>query len=286
MKFNVKKTVIVLIVIILASFAIAAATLYFTGGVSTVSVKSSQIKTSKSYPVDGIEKLVIKTSSAKVNIIPVLDKKIGIDFYGTFTTNLDEIKPEMRTSLENGVLTVEISYGRAINIGLINFEQLYLDIYMPDNYLGQISADTISGDLVIRRFDLSQFDFKSVSGNLRAEAVNAGSVNIETASGNMDLTDIKGQINANNISGELKAKLNSLQGNINIKTVSGKIDIELPRESEFEFVFESLSGNIKNEFPADIKFVDNRRIEGNVGKGINMISLNTSSGNISIEKGE
>ncbi len=285
MKFNIKKLVIVLVLITLVSFTAAGITLYITGGVSAASAGAAQIKISKSYPAKEIKNIMINTVSTKVNIIPVVDSKVGIDFYGNITTNLTNVKPELQANIENGTLNIEISYPKTINIGLINFEKLYLDVYVPDNYAGSIEVETVSGDLDIRRFKLSGLGFKSLSGNINAESVIADMLDIKTASGKAVLKDISGNIKIDSISGEADAIIGSLEGDINIKTISGKAQIELPGNSAFNFEFGSVSGNIKNEFSADIKFIDNRKIEGSVGQGAHKIIISTTSGDISIKKG-
>jgi DUF4097 and DUF4098 domain-containing protein YvlB len=286
MKFNIKKLVIVLVLIMLVSFTAAGITLYFTGGVSAVSVGAAQIKTSKSFPAQEIENIIIKTVSTRVNVIPVVDREVGIDFYGNITTNLTDVKPELSANIENGTLNIEISYPKTINIGLINFEKLYLDVYVPDNYPGSIEVETVSGDLDIRRLKLSGLDFKSLSGNINTESVIADMLDIETASGTAVLKDTRANIKIDSISGQVNAIFATLEGDINIKTISGKAEIELPGNSAFDFEFGSVSGNIKNEFPADIKLINNRKIEGSVGNGANRIIISTTSGDISIKKGE
>jgi DUF4097 and DUF4098 domain-containing protein YvlB len=286
MKFNIKKLVIVLVLIMLVSFTAAGITLYFTGGVSAVSVGAAQIKTSKSFPAQEIENIIIKTVSTRVNVIPVVDREVGIDFYGNITTNLTDVKPELSANIENGTLNIEISYPKTINIGLINFEKLYLDVYVPDNYPGSIEVETVSGDLDIRRLKLSGLDFKSLSGNINTESVIADMLDIETASGTAVLKDTRANIKIDSISGQVNAIFVTLEGDINIKTISGKAEIELPGNSAFDFEFGSVSGNIKNEFPADIKLINNRKIEGSVGNGANRIIISTTSGDISIKKGE
>jgi len=286
MKFNIKKLVIVLVLIMLVSFTAAAITLYFTGGISVLSAGAGQVKTSKSFSAQEIENIVIKTVSTKINVIPVADRKVGIDFYGNITTNLADVKPELAANIENSTLKIEISYPKTINIGLINFEKLYLDVYIPDNYSGSIEVETVSGDLDIRKLNPARLVFKSISGNINTESVIADIMEMETASGKAYLKDISGNIKINSISGEVDAVIAAIEGDINIKTISGKAEIELPGSSAFDFEFGSVSGNIKNEFPADIKLINNRKIEGSVGNGAHKIIISTTSGDISIKKGE
>ena len=195
MKFNIKKFVIVLACIVAGSFIISGTVFYATGGINVVSVNSSQVKTSKVYMAEEIERILIKTIDTKVNIIPAVDKRVDIDFYGNITSNLSQVKPELITSLEDGLLTVTISYPRTINIGLVNLEKLYLDVYVPDYFDKKIEVETVSANLEIRRLDLDFFRFKSISGNLKADLLSAESWIIELTSGNIITSQAEGDRN-------------------------------------------------------------------------------------------
>ncbi|MBM3705480.1 MAG: DUF4097 domain-containing protein [Actinobacteria bacterium] len=284
MKFNIKKFVIVLACIMAGSFIIAGTVFYFTGGVHAVSVNSSQVKTSKVYLVEEIESIVVKTIDTKVNIIPVVDKRVDIDFYGNITTNLTEAKPELVTSLEDGVLTITISYPKTINFGLINLEKLYLDVYVPNYFNKRIEVETVSADLEMRHMTLDYFRFKTISGNLDVNLISAQNWVLELTSGNIEARQVEGGINASTISGKTAVSLNSLKGDIRVKTVSGEVEISLPDESQFDFELNSISGDIKNEFGAKISYADKKNIAGSVGDGAFKIIVDTTSGNISIKK--
>lgn len=284
MKRSMKKLIITLAAITAASFMLSIIILYSTGGIGAVSVQTAQIRSSEVFLADEVEHIRIKTIDSRVSVVPVVDKKISIDFYGRRSTNLSGFQPELITGLNNGVLTIEISHPRTINIGLINLENLYLDVYVPDNFSGRISVETVSGNFDIRRLALEELRHKSISGNIEADNLYAKNINIEMTSGNTNLRDVKGNIAISSISGQVEIILNWLEDDINIKTVSGKTDIFLPAESEFDFNLSSISGNISNEFAALIKYSDSKRLEGSAGNGASEIIVNTISGNINLKK--
>ena len=284
MKSNMKKFVIVLASIMAASFLIAFAILYTTGGITAVTVSSSQIKSQEYFKAEEVNQIVIDVVNTDVNVIPVVDKKIGVDFYGSITTNLTAGKPELVTDLKNGVLTISITYPKTITIGLINLANLYLDVYVPNNFSKDIKVSTVSGNLDIRKLSIENFNFKSISGHLKADSLSAKNLIIETTSGKVNLNEVEGKINADTISGEITAVLESFNNDLSIKTVSGEVNLSLPDNSEFKFKLGSVSGKIVNEFGSKITFADSSNLEGSAGEGAFNITIKTISGSIKITK--
>ena len=69
MKSNMKKFVIVLASIMAASFLIAFTILYTTGGITAVTVSSSQIKSQEFFNADEVNQIVIDVVNTDVNVI-------------------------------------------------------------------------------------------------------------------------------------------------------------------------------------------------------------------------
>jgi lia operon protein LiaG len=284
MKSNIKKFVIVLASIMAASFLIAFTILYTTGGITAVAVSSSQIKSQEFFNADEVNQIVIDVVNTDVNIIPVVDKKVGVDFYGSINTNLTAGKPELVTDLKNGVLTIRVTYSKTITIGLINLANLYLDVYVPNNFSKDIKVSTVSGNLNIRKLSIENFNFKSISGHLNVDSLSAKNLILEASSGKANLKNVEGKINAATISGEITAELKSFNNDLSIKTVSGEVNLSLPDNSEFKFKLGSVSGKIVNEFGSKITFADSSNLEGSVGEGTFNITIKTISGSIKITK--
>ena len=285
MNFNIKKFVIIMASIMAGSFILAGVLFYVTGGVSTTAVDVSQIMTSKTYEAADIEKIIVRTANTDVDIIPAVINDIDIDFYGNVRTNLAGGLPELRTFIEDGVLTIEIIYPRAINLGLINLSRLQLDIYLPGEYSGDIIVSTSSGDLDIKDMDPASFNFQSTSGGLFASSVEAGEIEIVSTSGAIVLIGSSGAMDINTVSGSLTASLKYLGDDLNAKTLSGDVTIDLPGDSEFIFDLNSATGDISNAFGAKFSFVDSGSMEGTVGEGAFKITVESTSGDINILKG-
>jgi|GEM_PF-1747186 len=286
MKVNVKKLLISLAAIMLGSFLISGIIFLAIGGMSSVIINSGRTKTLKVFPAQDITRININTVNTDINIIPVDDKNIEVDFYGNITTSLSGKTPQLNAYKEGGVLNVYIDYPSAVAFDFINAATLKLDIYIPQEFSGDISAETISGSFKTGKFDLENFEFKSISGSLEASSLSASKIKINSTSGKVVLSDVEGGIDISNISGNVELILRSIISDLSIKTISGRVAVSLPGKSGFNFEFGSISGSIKNEFGAQIEFTDGRNIKGKVGNGVNKLTINTTSGEIKIKKGQ
>ncbi|MBM3707979.1 MAG: DUF4097 domain-containing protein [Actinobacteria bacterium] len=284
MKFNIKikRFLIILACITVGSFIISGIILYTTGGISAVSIKTTQIMKSEAFDAGNVNKLVIKTIDTDISIIPVVDKKISADFYGNARTNLTGFLPDLKTEFNNGVLTIEVSYPVTVTLGLINLSRLNLDIYVPDNFSREIACSSVSGDLETRRLELESFTFKSTSGNVNVNELVSENIKIETTSGKVFINDLEGSSSISTISGGVEADFKSLKKDLNVRTVSGDVDIKISEEKGFLFSLGSISGNIKNEFRSKITFADDKNLEGSVGEGVSQVIVKTISGDINL----
>jgi hypothetical protein len=286
MKVNVKKLLISLAAIMLVSFLISGIIFLAIGGMSSVIINSGQTKTLKVFPAQDITRININTVNTDINIIPSADKNIEVDFYGNITTSIAGKAPQLNAYQDGGILNVYIDYPSAIVFDFINAATLKLDVYVPQEFSGVISAETISGSFKIGKFSLENFEFKTMSGTIEASSLSASDIKINSTSGKVVLRDAEGSIDVNNISGSVELVLRSIAGGLNIKTISGRVTVTLPGKSEFNFELGSISGSIENEFGAQIKFADGRNIEGTVGTSVNKLTINTTSGKIKIKKGQ
>lgn len=284
MKFNVKKFVIVLVLIIFVSFLISGLLFYTTGGIKSSLITSEQIKTNKSFGTEEVDKIVINAVSPNIKILPAEGKDIIVDFYGSITTNLGGNSPKLIADIKNNILNISISYPKTFTLGLFDISNIFLDIYIPAQFTKEINAASVSGDINIENFNGSKIQLKTTSGNLSAISLKAMEIQADSISGNVNFDKIEGNLKISTISGEVNAGLTSLTGDVLIKTTSGEAKLALPSSSMFAFELESISGDINNNFDSKINFENERSMQGNVGEGINKIKITSISGEISITK--
>jgi DUF4097 and DUF4098 domain-containing protein YvlB len=128
---------------------------------------------------------------------------------------------------------------------------------------GAFYAETGSGDITLRQ-----------------EA--AGMVMAHTGSGNVRLRNIKGGLDAHSGSGDIEAE-GEAKNDWTVKSGSGNIDLKLPSKSAFTVDARASSGSVEVNHPITVQGVQKRnRIQGKVGEGGPLLSLETGSGEIRV----
>ena len=111
-------------------------------------------------------------------------------------------------------------------------------------------SETSSGDIKVRNLENSGSNFKSISGEVTL--INLEEINsIATSSGNIIIEDYL------------------VKNELNIKSVSGEVELDLIEDSSIDLKFESVSGDLDNNF-------------GDVYGGNNKIFVKTTSGDLRI----
>jgi DUF4097 and DUF4098 domain-containing protein YvlB len=133
-----------------------------------------------------------------------------------------------------------------------------------------------------------------------------GSVDVKTASGDVEITQVQGAVNAKAASGEVK--VHGVAGTVNASTASGNVDVELTRiEGTGDLKFSSASGNVTVKVPAQLSAqveistvngsvktdfpltIEERQLHGNgqkasglLGSGAVKLTISTASGDVKL----
>ncbi len=154
---------------------------------------------------------------------------------------------------------------------------------------GEASVKTASGDIDIKEFNSDNLIIESISGEVNCENVySAEEFNLKTTSGDIAiknlLTDyskfktISGEIYIENskkinsiitTSGDIDIKNLEIDNELNIKTISGEIYLDFVEGSLINLEFDSVSGDLENEF-------------GNIYGGENKVYVKTTSGDLKV----
>lgn len=298
MKSGIKKFIICLVVVMIASFATAGIILLVTGNFS---IKTEKIDESKNFKWEDIDKIYVDVVSTDVNIIPADKDEIKVHFYGDVSTNRNRDIPSLVAYISGGELRVEILKPE---IPLIGFRvwRTELDIYIPEDSLENLKIETVSSDTMLSGISLESFDFDTVSGDFKGESLTANRLGLKTTSGDISLKDYTGNVNIKTTSGDIvleggsqneDMELAAVSGNIyieqedssniDIETISGEVEINLSEDARFYLKAQTVSGDIENRFPIKIISSGSRTLEGIVGSDEKEIIISTTSGDIDIE---
>ncbi|MBA7549900.1 hypothetical protein ES705_42403 [subsurface metagenome] len=298
---NIRKIVIWLVVIAVVSLTIAAIAFFNTEnyivrfwdrsnfeGNSIDEVKTFDIDKVKTFDVEQLKKIYIHSVSSDVSVFSTDEEDVKIHFYGSSTAGSEKELPNLITNLEGNKLKIEIKYPKALLYypkELFYNATVVLDVYIPQDYTGNINIDTVSADVDMSGLDLNDFKCKTVSGDLRIESLGSDNLTLHTTSGDVDIVDFSGNLEADSVSGDIDVEYRVFDNNVDIKTISGKVKIDLPQYAEFHLKTNTVSGEVVAKFPITIiSFNKMNQLEGTVGTGDNRIVVDTVSGDIYINK--
>jgi len=295
---SLKKFIIWLSVAMVASFAIAAIIMVFTGNFT---LKTEEINDSKSFNIEEINEIVIDLASADINIIPVKEGELIVHLYGKISTNIRKDVPELIAYKTGDKLYIETYNPNEIIIG-INIRQIDLDVYVPEKDLASLNIEASSSDISIIGIKAADLKIKNISGDIRVEELVSEKIWIDSTSGDIALIDYIGNIDIETTSGRislLDGELNediyivSTSGDVlieqeqasdmNIRSISGDLKIKLPESAKFYLDAKTTSGDINISFPISISSSGRNDLEGKVGDSDEIITVKTTSGDIDID---
>ncbi len=164
-----------------------------------------------------------------------------------------------------------------------------------------IKADVSSGDLKFIDCSADTFDMDTSSGNVTiVQKGSSDSINIDTSSGDAEVTAEKvGKVSFDTSSGDISVnvgkadristdassgrteiKVDEMPSKIKVDSSSGDVTLRVPRSADFEAEIDTSSG----EFYSELSLSKNGDTYIS-GSGGNEISIDTSSGDISIISG-
>ena len=98
-----------------------------------------------------------------------------------------------------------------------------------------------------------RYNFEKIStasGNVRVTAV-TGEIRAQTASGDVHVQDVTGRVNASSASGNVQVR--EVGGTVSAQTASGDVNVEIARlEGAEDMNFSSASGNVNVKLPANL----------------------------------
>jgi lia operon protein LiaG len=156
-------------------------------------------------------------------------------------------------------------------------------VRLPRKYKESLSVKTVSGDLDMNYLDSDFFRFSSVSGDVSADIIYSVNSLIKTTSGDCEVGLFRGNMMFSSVSGDINMKYEKLDGDFTMKCVSGDAELMLPKNSEFEVIAKTISGDVECEFPLTVIGTRKKgRLRGQVGSDAFTIAATTTSGDLNI----
>jgi hypothetical protein len=112
---------------------------------------------------------------------------------------------------------------------------------------------TASGNIEVRNV-MGQINAKSASGEVTIADVN-GTIKASSASGNVSVKDAVGTVSASAASGNVEVELTSVEGSENMEftSASGNVYVKAPASLDATVDMSSVNGALKTDFPLEVK---------------------------------
>jgi len=146
------------------------------------------------------------------------------------------------------------------------------------------SLKTASGNIELTQV-MGEIYAKSASGNLTLSQVD-GNIDVSTASGNVVVSEAVGTVKARSASGDVDVEILGLEGEgrLIFSTASGNVHVSAPASLDAEVTLSTASGKLKTDFPLTIDDGDGpgKKAFGTLGGGSRVLKISSASGNVSL----
>ncbi len=143
------------------------------------------------------------------------------------------------------------------------------------------SLKNASGDIEISDVT-GDVSAKTASGDMTVKQVQ-GTVNVSTASGNVHVSDVAGLVSARTASGNVDVSLTRVEGNgqLSFSSASGDVTVRVPALINAEVELSTASGSANSDFPLNVDEREHgKRLYGRIGSGAVPLKISTASGDV------
>jgi lia operon protein LiaG len=287
LKHNLGKIAIILCIIMFSSLILAGITVAVGGVYSTlISFSGDLIKKNinidKSFDLATLKNIDADTISYPVSIVSSKSDKIQVKIIGTAYLSRTNPSSMLSVDISDGHLKI-LAKQKAI---FFNFGQYYNDIKInisvPQKYCGDINVNTISGLLSISDLSIGNLNFKTMSGSLTADSLKTKNTVFNSMSGEMNVKNFTGNVDFDSMSGAIYVSYSDFRNDISVNTMSGYSTVLLPSKSQFNVSFKSMSGALTCNFPYAVNTQNTKDSSFSIGYSSNNIIINSMSGGAEI----
>lgn len=246
-----------------------------------------------SFPVEGTPKIFVRLPAGEVRLVDGPEGTVTVRLEGTAST-LDRFLVEARgdeiviepsrtgkgrwTSVDVIVQSGTPAEVRARLASADLLARIPLQSVHVETASGEVSIGDVAGSVLVRSAsgDIrvgdvgGDLEVASASGDVRAEST-AGLSTLKTMSGDVVISDAGGEVTAKSVSGDVS--IGRFHGSwFDGKTMSGDVTIGVVSGRRFEVSFQSLSGEVRTDFPV-----------GQGDGGSSRLTVKTVSGDITVQ---
>lgn len=287
---GIAKFALILGIICIASFVLA--------GILFVSVYGDykfnnpkyykQVNQFEQYNLIQIDKISVDSASEDIIVNAIEGKNATFNFTGFYNYGKYENPPKLVLEKNGNELNINIKYEKPMNLVGISSQEMKINIGIPKEYAEDLSVSSASGDVKLNEMNLADIVMETASGDINVKNLNSHGNTINSVSGDIiienskfedsSVKSVSGDINIINsgtlniletTSGEITIENYEITRELKINTISGDINLDLSDNSSVNVIFDSVSGDLKNDF-------------GNIYNGKNNIYTETTSGDLRV----
>jgi DUF4097 and DUF4098 domain-containing protein YvlB len=141
---------------------------------------------------------------------------------------------------------------------------------------------------VPRTVSYSFDQISTASGNIDVKGIR-GQIRVSTASGDVEVKDVAGEVNARSASGDVEVEINSLEGTGDMKfaSASGDVHVRVPANLDADVRMSTISGSVETDFPIEVRhprYGPGSNARGLLGAGSRSLQITSASGDVSLRK--
>ncbi|WP_028778490.1 DUF4097 family beta strand repeat-containing protein [Shimazuella kribbensis] len=148
--------------------------------------------------------------------------------------------------------------------------------------ISNLNAEVSSGTCTLHNLQIDTLNYNGTATDVIVNRVQTRRANMETFSGNMNISHYTGAINLASTSGNIRIQLDKLIGDVRTKMISGNMDMYLPSSSSFILKTDLQSGKVTSTYPIDLKQSSPRQTTAKSGKGDYQIETEIVNGDFII----
>lgn len=155
--------------------------------------------------------------------------------------------------------------------------------------LGDVHLESVSG-LVSIHTSVTELDLVGLPGDMTLDSDDLrvteakGPVRVSTHSKDIDLSQIYGDVQANDRDGRVAVEPAG-NYNVDVKNDKGDVEVTLPPDASATVDGHTRNGDIVSDFALAISGDEEKTVSGRIGAGAARISLSTDNGDLGIRRG-
>ena len=197
-------------------------------------------------------------------------------------SEVDDYQYTMKTGIRNGTLSIVFTEEHGLRFGSMNHLSKDLTIFVPRDWIcNSLEIEAGSAEVMVREMTIRDVEFDGASGMCEFRDCVIDSLDLNTASGDVDFSGMLNTLDCDSASADISAVITNIPEQVDVDTMSGNLNLTLPSDCGFTVILDGLSTELTSDFPTTVK-------NGNhvCGNGRCRIELDAISGCITIRRAD